>query len=194
MKILSTRVQPRPCPQIAPEREHNEGGHSAFGSATHAAIEATDAFLHTTHHLESFSPQLGSGLRAGVGALALARGGKALLRDHGIQAKLEGMASVGLGVASAASLLHGNMAHHISTVGQSVRGLSETALGAYQILGKDHAGERHEIREIAKGVLNCAKGVTTFLPMIAHHTAKGVGLLHLGIIGANLALELSQHE
>ena len=134
MNILSTRRKPAPCPIVAPARVHSESGHTAVGSITHAVVEASDAFLHATQLEHSHDHHhFGTGLRAGIGALALARGGKALLTDSGIQAKLEGLASVGLGVASGASLFHTGASTFVSNIGQGVRGLAETALGAYQI-------------------------------------------------------------
>jgi len=200
MNILSTRRRPTPCPTRAPERhrlESGDKGHSPVGSITHAAVEATDALLHATHLTHSHTPELshlGEGLRAGVGALALARGTQALLNGKGIHAKLEGMASLGLGVASTASLFHSGAAATVTTAAQSVRGLSEVALGGYQLYHYSHAGEHHEKSQLAKGLLNCAKGATTFIPMFAPHAGSAVGVLHLGIVGASLALELAHPE
>ena len=200
MNILSTRLRPTPCPTRAPERhrlESEDEGHSSVGSVTHAAVEATDAFLHATHLTHSHTPELshlGQGLRAGVGALSLARGTHALLNGKGVHAKLEGMASLSLGVASTASLFHSGAAATVATAAQSLRGLSEVALGGYQLYHFAHAGEHNQKSELAKGLLNCAKGVTTFVPMFVPHSSSAVGMLHLGIVGATLALELAHPE
>ena len=70
--------------------------------------------------------------------------------------------------------------------GQSLRGVAETLLGIEQLSHRDDS------REVWHGALNCAKGVTTLLPLIDHHAAGPVGLLHMGIMTASLALDFAQ--
>jgi hypothetical protein len=67
--------------------------------------------------------------------------------------------------------------------GQGLRGVAETVLGIEQL---SHGQDKMEVWH---GALNCVKGMTTFLPLIDHHAAGPVALMHMGIVTASLALD-----
>lgn len=148
----------------------------------YAGAEFADAFLHYSH-LEHQHPTTHQGMRFAIGAVAAAHAVHSFT-EEGLEAQMEGLASVGLAVSSFAGTVPGGGA--LMVAGQSLRGLAETALGIEQL---SHSRDK---MEVLHGALNCAKGVTTFLPLIEHHSAGPVALIHMGIMTANLALDSAQ--
>ena len=162
-----------PVPPTGPEKS---AGAVRLG---YAGAEFADAFLHYGH-LEHQHPATHHGLRLAIGAVAAAHAVHSFTED-GLEARLEGLASVGLGVASISGAVPGCAV--LIVAGQGLRGVAETVLGIEQL------SHSHDKMEVWHGALNCAKGVTTFLPLIDHQAAGPVALLHMGIMTANLALD-----
>ena len=179
MRIQSTIGSPL---KSLPEKNfvfHQESPHSPVDTYLRGAGEFTDAIMHTVHLKHKFADPIRVGV-AGVAARSLAR--------PGLENKLEGLAAAGLAVSSVATLFHGGAGSLALSCGECLRGASETALGLHQVhtATQNHAVDKVEF---AKGIVNCTKGVTTFLPLLFPQTATAVGVVHFGLVGANLVLD-----
>jgi hypothetical protein len=158
-----------------------------------ATVEIPEVLLGLSGLQES-SPTLGNGLRLGIGGIALAKSLQAFTTMEGPLGKLEGVSALGLAVAAGASVFPGHSAHLVGQGAEGVHGLCEIAIGVNEIREELQDGVPGFSATLASGLLGTAKGLTTFLPMMAPGTATGVGLLHLGILGTKTIIQYTSTQ
>lgn len=101
------------------------------------------------------------------------------LEEGGLEGRLEAFSTAGLAVAAGASVFSNGTAELIGRVAESAHGLAEVSLGCIEIASG--LKERNS-PELTSGLLGIAKGVSTFLPMVAPGLADAVAYTHLGLL------------
>lgn len=129
-----------------------------------------------------------TGLQAGVSLLAAVRAAQCFHDAASLEEYLEGASSAALAAAGAASLFPGQVAAHTSNLALFGHGSFELALGIREI-SEELKKEKPARLELLAGVVDAAKGASTFVPLLAPTLETPVGLFQLAAVLGKTVLE-----
>lgn len=190
MKILST-LRPPPTPQrppksaVSPPLEKPPPRWRAI-TLNEAVVEIPQSLLELST-LQSQAPLLAGAIQGGVSGLAALRAVQCFHEAKSVEEVLEGTSSAALALAGGSTFLPaGGVALHNAFI--FAHGAAELALGLREVreeLGKEKPAKL----ELAAGVLDTAKGVSTFLPLVFPQSSSAVNIFQIGAILAKTAME-----
>lgn len=188
MNIQSTRrttnSPQRPAvnrPAAEPPREPRKKSTPPWRAITlnEAVVEIPQSLLELSP-LASQAPTAAAAVQAGVSGLAALRAVQCFHDAESVEEILEGVSSSALALAGGSTFLPaGGAALHNTFM--FAHGAAEFSLGVREIteeLKKDSPARL----ELAAGVLDTAKGASTFLPLLFPETGTAVNLFQIGAI------------
>ena len=151
-----------------------------------AVVEIPQSLLELSP-LASQAPTAAAAIQAGVSGLAALRAVQCFHEAESLEEVLEGVSSGALALAGGSTFLPGGGAALHNTL-MFAHGATEFSLGTREIV-EELRKERPAKLELAAGVLDAAKGASTFLPIFFPETGTAVNLFQIGAILTKTVME-----
>jgi hypothetical protein len=134
------------------------------------------------------APLAAQAVQAGVAGLAALRAVQCFHDAESIEEYLEGTSSAALAMAGGSTFLPAGSGVALHNSFMFAHGASEFALGVREI-SEEMKKDSPEKLELTAGILDTAKGASTFLPLIFPQTAQAVNMFQIGAIVTKSLME-----